>query len=351
MPEDTHLDREHTRGWVNVASFGARGDGATDDTPRFLRARAAGRRLYVPDGVYLLDDFAFAESGSILEGESPRGTILKATGRSSRFLSIDGTIGGDFLTHNVIRNLSLDVSGMADLASGVALYLAKTWGNIVEQLYVSGNGANKLSIFAENPAPASGVYSSEFRSCDVGSTTGKIKLQGITLNDAITTLTFTACSFGQLIADQAFSTTLISPIVQGALDAYVLSAIRGFRIFGGHHENTGGYLVLGPGVPEHLYSIGNIVIGPNPYMSGTFSGGALMDLTNLAQVRPYVFSSKGFSPGDLTGAPQAGSVYQGSGAPPAGNGNNGDVYFRIDTPAVANQRIYVRSAGAWVGVL
>jgi hypothetical protein len=52
-----------------------------------------------------------------------------------------------------------------------------------------------------------------------------------------------------------------------------------------------------------------------------------------------------------TGASQLGSLYQGSGAPSNANGNNGDIYFRTDTPGTANQRIYIKSAGAWVGIV
>lgn len=48
---------------------------------------------------------------------------------------------------------------------------------------------------------------------------------------------------------------------------------------------------------------------------------------------------------------QTGAVYQGSGVPVNAQGNNGDVYFRTDTPGTANQRLYIRSAGAWVGIL
>lgn len=48
---------------------------------------------------------------------------------------------------------------------------------------------------------------------------------------------------------------------------------------------------------------------------------------------------------------QAGRIYQGSGVPSNANGNNGDVYFRTDTPATANQRLYIRSAGAWIGIV
>lgn len=48
---------------------------------------------------------------------------------------------------------------------------------------------------------------------------------------------------------------------------------------------------------------------------------------------------------------QTGALFQGSGVPNNANGSNGDYYFRTDTPAVANQRLYVKSAGAWVGIL
>jgi hypothetical protein len=41
----------------------------------------------------------------------------------------------------------------------------------------------------------------------------------------------------------------------------------------------------------------------------------------------------------------------GAGVPAAGIGNNGDFFFRNDTPATANQRLYVKSAGAWVGIV
>lgn len=46
-----------------------------------------------------------------------------------------------------------------------------------------------------------------------------------------------------------------------------------------------------------------------------------------------------------------GSLWNGSGAPPNTLGVAGDYYFRTDTPTTANQRIYVNSAGTWVGIL
>lgn len=57
-------------------------------------------------------------------------------------------------------------------------------------------------------------------------------------------------------------------------------------------------------------------------------------------------------PGTDGGALQAtAGIYGGAGVPNNANGNNGDYYFRSDTPGTVNQRIYCKAAGAWVGIL
>ncbi|HEY8998953.1 MAG TPA: glycosyl hydrolase family 28-related protein [Candidatus Saccharimonadales bacterium] len=47
----------------------------------------------------------------------------------------------------------------------------------------------------------------------------------------------------------------------------------------------------------------------------------------------------------------ASTTYSGSGAPSSALGANGDYYFRSDTPGTANQRMYVKVAGAWTGIV
>lgn len=59
----------------------------------------------------------------------------------------------------------------------------------------------------------------------------------------------------------------------------------------------------------------------------------------------------GMQPGTPNHGANAGRIYQGSGAPGSNYANDGDFYFRTDTPGVANQRLYVRSGGSWVGIL
>lgn len=44
-------------------------------------------------------------------------------------------------------------------------------------------------------------------------------------------------------------------------------------------------------------------------------------------------------------------IWAGTGAPSDAFGANGHVYFRGDTPATANQRVYIKNGGAWLGIL
>jgi hypothetical protein len=44
-------------------------------------------------------------------------------------------------------------------------------------------------------------------------------------------------------------------------------------------------------------------------------------------------------------------LWSGAGTPNNTLGVNGDIWFRNDTPATSLQRIYIKSAGAWVGIV
>jgi hypothetical protein len=56
--------------------------------------------------------------------------------------------------------------------------------------------------------------------------------------------------------------------------------------------------------------------------------------------------------GTATPAPPLGILYSGSGAPNIPAATAGSYYFRTDTPATANQRIYVATAtNTWTGIV
>lgn len=73
--------------------------------------------------------------------------------------------------------------------------------------------------------------------------------------------------------------------------------------------------------------------------------------------KPLGVPSVPLSPLGLDGLPQAGKIFMGNGEPLDALGNDGDFYYRTDAPSPeavwqgAKQRIYVKSAGVWSGIL
>ena len=256
---------------VSVKDFGAVGDGTTDDTAAFAAAIAASKQVYIPVGTYLISSLVFntvGRSGVTFTGASNTATILKATASATNFLSVYG----NYNQQNVFENFTIDMSLMPNTASSRAIYLKQTYGNSFRNVFVINNGASTYPCYLDV-----GTYTTVFDNCDFSSTTGVVKLQGVSLSNAVTTVTFIGCSFGSMVADNAVSITLLQPVVQGSLNKFVLSNILGFSILGGDIEGTGTYLVLGSAV-GHLASSNNELSGfTGTYSSGTFNGGYLMD--------------------------------------------------------------------------
>jgi len=80
---------------------------------------------------------------------------------------------------------------------------------------------------------------------------------------------------------------------------------------------------------------------PSFTSNGIVTGGQLVSQNGMTLMTNYGAGATHFYCG--TGVPTGANV--------PGNGVNGDYYFRNDTPGTANQRIYVKSAGAWVGIV
>lgn len=84
--------------------------------------------------------------------------------------------------------------------------------------------------------------------------------------------------------------------------------------------------------------------GQNVYVGNSFS----WTRNRFNGARPQMW---GNTTSDFTLAGVTGGVHYGSGAPSNTMGINGDTYHRTDTPGTANQRMYVKNAGAWAGVV
>jgi len=81
-----------------------------------------------------------------------------------------------------------------------------------------------------------------------------------------------------------------------------------------------------------------------------FSDALTFLLLDFANTR-INFATKVYLPQDSGVTQSSCAIYAGTGVPSNANGANGDYYHRSDTPGTANQRIYVKSAGAWVGIV
>ena len=95
------------------------------------------------------------------------------------------------------------------------------------------------------------------------------------------------------------------------------------------------------------YIIGDAALGSGGFYGDSFTATNLLSAAFKVQT-PEIVSS-------LTGG---GRIFSGSGAPVTPNSQNpvaGDIYFRTDTPATANQRIYICTVGGatptWAGIV
>lgn len=77
------------------------------------------------------------------------------------------------------------------------------------------------------------------------------------------------------------------------------------------------------------------------------TAGTEVDCAQANEVHKIVYGPNIWRSATITGS----TLFTGSGAPNNLRGQNGDYYFRTDTPGTVNQRLYVRSAGAWVALL
>ncbi len=261
---------------VSVKDFGAVGDGVANDTTAFSSALAAANGIYIPDGTYLVDTVALianttADQGKRLFGQSRKHTIIKArTSTTTKILDVEGIVI-QAIGH-VCENFTIDMTNMTDVATSYGIYTKNGWDCTFRDIDVIGYGVNKYSHYSDT-----GFYTSLFQNCDFGSTVGKIKHLGVSLGNAVTTLTYLSCSFGSYTGSYCVGITFLSPTVQGALNKFSIDNCNGVSIYGGEIEGSGIYLNIGANV-QHLSSINTELSGfSGTYSSGTFNGGVLMD--------------------------------------------------------------------------
>jgi polygalacturonase len=106
---------------VNVKAFGARGDGAGDDTAAIqaaINAAKPGETIYFPAGVYSVANFVVKNrSGLSFSGEGQKSTIKQRSG-AARIATVEAS------RDIAISNLAFDANGIVSYG-GVVFYAAK----------------------------------------------------------------------------------------------------------------------------------------------------------------------------------------------------------------------------------
>ncbi len=89
QPQQNNYPADSRIGWVNVKSYGAKGDGVTDDTKAIQKAITTYPyqyqtviNVYFPDGIYIVSDTlkylnGYWDFGVTLQGQSTNGTIIR----------------------------------------------------------------------------------------------------------------------------------------------------------------------------------------------------------------------------------------------------------------------------------
>ena len=78
-----------TRDWVNVRSFGAKGDGTTDDTAAIQKAIDSKRTVYFPLGFYVVNDTIRMKPDTVIVALHPGLTQLLLPNGSPKFQGVD----------------------------------------------------------------------------------------------------------------------------------------------------------------------------------------------------------------------------------------------------------------------
>lgn len=177
------------------------------------------------------------------------------------------------------------------------------------------------------------------------------------------------------IYDNGTNTVIEANIEGGSITNFIVGGPNAIGRFIGKNFTYTTNVFTGTDNDVATISIGNAASSLLNTMNGSVTGMAFKSITGngapikirarasldtwIAQFENYgggavarINTEGGIQPGSPSGTfTAANAIYQGSGVPSNANGNNGDFYFRTDTPGTSNQRLYVKASGSWSGIL
>jgi hypothetical protein len=139
--------------WTSAARFGAKGDGATDDTAALQKAIDAARAVYLPMGRYVVTDTLRLRPDSVLVALHPSATQLVLPDRTQAFQGIgpprplvEAPKGGA----TILTGVGLYTNGINPRAVG-AKWMAGARSLMNDVRFLGGHGTSGLDGKRENP--------------------------------------------------------------------------------------------------------------------------------------------------------------------------------------------------------
>ena len=269
--------------YVSIRDKGARGDGITNDTTAYVAAMATGKRIYFPNGTYILDQIV-VNDGTHLEGETKEGTVLKFTNSTTKgIISPNFGVRADGATASynmniTIKNLSIDINNMANTDTTYGIAIEDGWGHLIDNVNVL-DSLDELS-YRWGLVIGRSTYTSQVSNCTIG----RNAILGSSVNlNYTTTIIYTRLSTWHNKLKAAQNILFVGATVQKDAHKFECSDSTSFlSIIGGDMESGGAY-IYSDGSTVGVFSAGNAFGGftgtlflgsaVNP-QTGTFRPGA-----------------------------------------------------------------------------
>ncbi len=248
-------------GWVSVKSFGAKGDGTTDDTAAVFEAVTScihnNKVLYIPPGTYKM---TYDVRGIIPNSSPYTGFTMVGAGRTKSIFKYSGVAAVTlfhFDTNNPnggglnvrLKDFKIDLTGAPAGTSGIQFL--GIWRSIIDDVYIVRDALTPKSGFgikiATDPTYGMGAFDDKIYDCDIEGFDTGIDVEGTN----ITTNAATNPSFlDNFLVNNNFGVKLLS--AEGALlagnqigpssaDGVYLQGCEGVQILEGTIEASSGW--------------------------------------------------------------------------------------------------------------